>query len=239
MLLTRIGAFVATLARNAVPIGGVFGRDWHPVTALGVYWLESVLMVFAAANLGALLARRASRANVLAALEDGDEAAARAIQSEHDRFEAAHIKPRPVLYFHLGSLAFVGVFLSGLLVIMVSNQKIEPVRWSELREGATVMATVVTMGWVFDLLMFNRLSVTDVAARVEGCTTRFALFMLLLFSTWPMMFFDRPGILFGTFAGLKVTFELLSRLERRLGGKRGTNQPRRPEKAAPPTRLPP
>ena len=218
----------------------MFGLDWHPVTALAVYWLESVLMVLAAGSLCALLARRASRANVLAARENGDEEAARAIQAEHDRFEAAHIKPRPILYFHLGSLAFFGVFLGLLLIVMISNHKIDtPVPWGELREGATAMAIVIIIGWVIDLLSFNRMSVANVAARVEGCTTRFALFVLLMFSTWPMMFYDRPGILFGTFAGLKVTFESLSRLERWLGWKPGTTQPQHRERVGPPTRLPP
>ena len=49
VLIARIGQTLTTFLRHLVPIGGIFGRSWHPVTALVVYWLESVLLVLATA----------------------------------------------------------------------------------------------------------------------------------------------------------------------------------------------
>ena len=64
MLIARIGEFVATAARHALPVGGIFGRDWHPATAIVVYWVESVLLAIVAASLCALVQRRASPTEV-------------------------------------------------------------------------------------------------------------------------------------------------------------------------------
>ncbi len=64
VLAARIGQFVTTVARHAVPIGGVFGRDWHPASAIAVYWVESVLLVLATAALCALFVRRTPPSDV-------------------------------------------------------------------------------------------------------------------------------------------------------------------------------
>ena len=99
MLIARIGQSITTLLRHLVPIGSIFGRSWHPVTALVVYWLESLLLVLATAGLCALMQRRATDTEI----------------------DAAGIRPRDVLMFHLGSMFVIGGFLGGVLVILVGN----------------------------------------------------------------------------------------------------------------------
>jgi hypothetical protein len=173
----RIGRSIATAARHAVPIGGVFGERWHPVTALGVYWLESVLLVLATATLCALIRRKGVKATGL--------------------------DPKDVLGFHLGSMCAFGIFLAGIITIMIGNGYIEPMRWGELRSGAQVMALVVAVGFVLDLWRFDRFTAADVTARVDACMVRWVLLWMLGF--------------FGFFAGLKFLFESWARLARLFG----------------------
>lgn len=221
MLIARAGELLATVARHAVPLNGLFGRDWHPVTALGVYWLESVLLVLVATLLCVLLARRTAPDTLLAAQADGDDEAVRAIKAERSALAAAHIEPGPVLLFHLGSLVFFGVFLSALLFVMVQNGKIPgPIPWGELVDGGQVMAIVIAIGLMMDLWAFRRMRVDDVASRVNACLARWALLWLLGFAgTAILIFTDRPSFFFGFFAGLKVLFEVWGRLARLFGWK--------------------
>jgi hypothetical protein len=220
VLLARAGQFLATVARHAVPLGGLFGRDWHPVTALGVYWLESVLLVLAAAGLCVLIQRRIS-ADAASALarEGGDGPATRAVAAERAALVAAHISPKFVLLFHLGSLGIFGAFLAGIVFIMIGNGHLaEPVRWGELGEGAEAMLIVVAIGFTMDLWAFRQWTVADVQARVDACMVRWALlWMLGFFGTALMVFTGRPTFFFGFFAGLKVLFESWARLARMFG----------------------
>jgi hypothetical protein len=197
VLVARAGRFLSTVARHALPVGGVFARDWHPVTAVAVYWLESVLLVLTATALAALVKRRASMAEV----------------------RTAGIEPRGVLIFHLGSLFVFGGFLGGVMVILIGNGHIaEPMRWGEVADAATAMAIVIAVGFTFDLWAFKRLTVAGVSARVNGCMARWGLlWMLGFFGTLAMMFTGRPEVFFGLFAGLKVTFESWAQLARFFG----------------------
>ena len=219
MLIARAGRFVSTVARHAVPVGGVFGRDWHPATAIGIYWLESVLLALTAAGLCALMQRRTSRGAIDDARLSRDGADVRSVLAERAELQAAGIRPQDVLVFHLGSLFIFGGFFAGVMVILIGNGRIEqPFRWDEFREGAEAMFLVVAAGFLFDLWGFHRMTVATVRARVDACLVRWALFWLLgFFGTWLMMLTGRPAIFFGLFAGLKVTFETWGTLARRLG----------------------
>ena len=196
-MLSRVGRFIADVARHAVPIGGVFGRDWHPVTALAVYWLESVALVVVAAALASMMKRRAPPSDI----------------------KAAGIEPRDLLVFFLGSLSVFGGFLAGVLLIAFGNGHIaEPMRWPELREGAQAMLAVIAIGLLFDLWSQDRLTVRDVQGRVNACVARWGLFWLVGFvGTLLMIFTGRATIFFGFFAVLKVIFETWGRLARMLG----------------------
>ena len=198
-MLARIAQSITTVVRHLVPIGGLFGRDWHPVTALVVYWCESVLLALAAGVLCALMTRRARDSEI----------------------KAAGIEPRAVLWFHLGSLLAIGGFLAGVLVIMIGNGYVdEPLSLGELREGVSAMLLIVTAGFVLDLWRFDTFSIATVQARVDACTARWGLFWLLGFAgTLLMMLTERPAIFFGFFAVLKAIFESWAKIARVFGQK--------------------
>jgi hypothetical protein len=219
-VLLAAGQFLTAVARHAVPLGGLLGRGWHPVTALAVYWLESVLLVLVAAGLCVLIQRRIS-ADAASALaqEGGDGPQTRAVGGERAALVAAHIAPKTVLLFHLGSLGIFGAFLAGIVFIMIGNGYIdEPVRWRELGDGAEAILVVVAIGLTLDLWGFRRWTVADVQSRVDACMVRWALlWMLGFFGTALMIFSGRPALFFGFFGGLKVLFETWGRLARMFG----------------------
>jgi Family of unknown function (DUF6498) len=197
VIIARVGQFMASIARHAVPVGGFFGLDWHPATAIGIYWLESLMLALTAACLCALLQRRTSPAAM----------------------KNAGILPKDVLGFHVGSLLAFGGFLGGVLAILIGNGRIpEPFRWSEFRDGAEAMAIVVAVGFLFDLWNINQFTVESARARVDACMTRWGLFWLVGFvGTLLMMFTGRPTIFFGVFATLKITTESWARIARAFG----------------------
>ena len=67
VLLARAARSILTMGRHAIPLQGLFVRDWHPVTPIVLYWVESVLLVLAAACLSVLMRRRSSPAVIEAA----------------------------------------------------------------------------------------------------------------------------------------------------------------------------
>jgi hypothetical protein len=219
VLIARVGRFVTTVGRHAVPIGGVFGRDWHPATAIGVYWLESMLLALTAVGLCALMQRRVSRAAIADARRAHDRAGLRALEAQRAEVGAAGIRPQDVAVFHVGGLFIFGGFFTGVLVILIGNGHIkEPFRWDEFREGAEAMFVVVAAGFLFDLWGFPRMTVATVRGRVDACLVRWGLFWLVgFFGTGLMMLTGRPAIFFGLFAGLKVIFELWASMARLFG----------------------
>ena len=219
MLFARIGHFVATVARHAVPLGGIVALEWHPVTAITVYWLESMLLALGVVALCALLKRRRWPDMRGAAWQRGDEEAVRAIDAELEALRVSNLDPRSGLVVLIGGLGIVGGFLGGLMVIMVANGYIkEPVPWPQVGEAVTAMAIVVAVTFGFDLWSFSDMRVADVRARVDACLARWALLWILGFvGTIMLVWSGKPALFFGLFAVLKVTFEVLGRLEKYLG----------------------
>lgn len=199
MLIARIGQFFTTVARHAVPVNGIFGREWHPATAIVVYWFESVLLALVAGALCAMMQRKITSTEI----------------------DKAGIHPLTVLTFHVGSLMVFGGFFAGVLLILIGNGHIaEPMRWGELGEGVLAMLLVVTAGFILDVWNLDRRSVASVQDRVTACMQRWGLFWLLGFGgTVLMVYTERPAIFFGVFAALKITFESWTRVARALGWK--------------------
>jgi hypothetical protein len=197
VLVARASRFLTTVVRHAVPINGVFASDWHPATAITVYWVESVLLALATAGLCALFARRTPAVEI----------------------RNAGIEPGSVLAFHVGSLMVFGAFLGGILLIMIGNGHFdEPMRWPEIRSGVELMLVVVGVGLVIDLWGFDRFTVASMRSRVDACTVRWALFWLLgFFGTFIIGITGQAVLFFGFFAALKVTFESWATLARVFG----------------------
>jgi hypothetical protein len=217
--IARVGEFLSTVGRQAIPLGGIFSEDWRPVTALAVYWIESLLLALVAVGLCALLKRRSSDAAVAAARADGDEASAQGLAAEQLQRRQAGVEPKDVAIFHLASFALFGVFFSLLMVILVSNGHItDPIAWSEIRGGGLAMLAIVGMGFLIDLWRFPSATVAGVQARVDACTARWALFWLVGFvGVGLMAFIGRVGFFLGFFGILKLTWEVWGTLANMFG----------------------
>ncbi len=219
-MLRRVIDLVLRVARQAVPVGGIFALGWPPAVAVAVYWLESVVLVAIAVESCVHLRDRTSAAAIAEARTAGDGAFADALQAEARTLATAGVNPRDVLLFHLGSMAMFGAFFAGILFILTMNGRIEPVDWAELRYAAGAMAIVLGVGFAFDRLTMPDPPVAVVQARVNACNGRWALMWLLGFGgTAAMVFTGRPQIFFQLFAVLKMTWEIWSLLTRKFGWK--------------------
>lgn len=200
-MVRRLVDLVGTAARQAVPVGGIFGLGWQPQVAVAVYWLESVLLAAIAALLCARLRDSTSGTPPVGALTSG-------------------LNPRDVLGFHWGSMTLFGLFFAAILAILTTNGHIAPMDWTELREAAIGMAVALTAGFVLDSLLLPDPTVAAVQARVDACLARWALMWLLGFGgTIAMAFTGRPAIFFQVFAVLKLTWESWGLMARTFGWK--------------------
>lgn len=200
--------------RQAVPLYGLFGRDWQPVTALAIYWIESVLLALVAVALCALLKRRTSPDVAADVYRSGEAATIRAIEAERETLRKASIDPKTVAAFHVGSLVVFGLFFAMLMTVMIGNHHIDQrFVWPEVRDGATAMIIVVALGFLVDLWRFQSMSVAAVEARVNSCLARWGLFWILgFFGTAVMLFTGKAAFFVGLFAVLKLTWEVWATL---------------------------
>ncbi len=218
-MISRITEFALTFVRQTVPIGGVVAGDWHPITAVSIYWLESVLLVFAATILCALMQRRATAVDIAEARLAGDVDAMQALQSERADIDRANLSPLPVLLFHGGSLIAFGLLAGLVMLILVQNGHItEPLEWREVRDGAVAMTTLVAAGLLMDLWRFHTLPLAAVESRVNSCLARWVLFWMLgFFGIWIIILTGRAMWFFALFSGTKLVFETWGALARTFG----------------------
>jgi hypothetical protein len=218
-VIARVGELLATIGRQAVPLNGLFARDWQPVTALVIYWFESLLLALIAVALCALIRRRASPAAAADAYRDGDREEFRAIEAERAAAAKAGIDPKDVAIFHIGGMLIFGGFFGGVLIVMIGNRLVEQrFVWPEVRDGAVAMMIVVAAGFLIDLWRFRTMSVADVQSRVDACSGRWALFWLVGFvGLGVAMFAGRPGFVLALFGGLKLTWEVWGTLANMFG----------------------
>lgn len=202
-MLRRAIDVVLTGARQAVPVGGIFGLGWQPPVAVAVYWVESVLLVAIAVVLCVRLRARTSEVTIAEARAAGDRAYADALVAEARTHAAAGVNPGDVLLFHGASMAIFGLFFAGIVVMLTLNGRIAPVDWAELRDAASGMAVVMALGFAFDYVVLPD-----------------PLMWLLGFGGLiAMLLTGRPQIFFQVFAVLKVTWEIWGRLARTFGWK--------------------
>jgi hypothetical protein len=195
--IARVGDLLTTLGRQAVPLDGIFSRDWQPVTALAIYWFESLLLALIAVALCALIERRTPPAEM----------------------KQAGLMPQDVAVFHIGSLLVFGGFFSGLMFILIGNHHIEQrFIWSEVRDGALAMMAEAGIGFLIDLWRVPSMPLAAVQSRVDACTGRWALFWLVgFFGVGMMVFTGNAGIVLGLFGVLKLIWEVWGSLARIFG----------------------
>jgi hypothetical protein len=210
----------ATAGRQVVPLNGILGGGWQPVTAIAIYWLESVALAIVAAILCWRLQRRTSDRAIAAARAAGDETAAVSLEAERQAANQAGIKPADVLMFNLFSLAVFGVFIGIMLVMLIQKGYVAPFNMEEFRGAADGMLLVLGLGGAIDLVLSPSMSVAAVQGRVNSCLGRWALlWMLCFFGTILLVFTGRPGVFLGMFAVLKAVWEGWATLARIFGWK--------------------
>ncbi len=212
MSARSVGTVLARLAgvggAQSVPIGGVLAADWTPATGLALFWFETLLLALVAVGLAALVHRDARRQ---AARGHADPDRARATAARLEEVRAAHIVPRDVFAFHVGSLLVFALFFSG--VVFMLSQKPGGERISidldALQLGAAAVFGFVALGAASDILGFRRLPAGEVGARVDACTGRWAMFWLLGFAG-PILVavFGKPMAFFAFFGLLKAWWEI-------------------------------
>jgi hypothetical protein len=218
-VIARAGELLSTVGRQAVPIDGLFGRGWQAVTAIAIYWLESMLLALVTVALCELLKRRTSELSAHRARRAGADDEARLIDAERQALRNASIEPKDVAAFHLGSLMVFGVFFAMVMVVMIGNHQIEQrFIWTEFRDGAVGMLIAVGLGFAIDLWRFPSMSVDAIQARVNGLLARWGLFWAVgFFGTAVMLYTGRASFFLGLFAGLKLTWEVWGTLARTFG----------------------
>lgn len=203
-VLTRLASVCGA---QSVPLGGVLGADWTPTTGLALFWIESLALALVAVAL-ALLVRWDERRRTLrgrrsaAGAEPGTAARRREIA-------AANIDPGAIFGFHVGSLVAFGVFLGGLLFMLSHRTEGIYVDREALAWGSAAIVGFVVIGAAGELRGFRRLPAADVAARVDACTSRWAMFWMLgFFGPLLVSIFGRPALFFVLFGSLKALWEV-------------------------------
>lgn len=177
-----------------------------------VYWVESILLGLAVSILCVITDRRTAPAAIERARSAGDHAEAKALKAERAAFNQTRIKPGDVFAFHVVGLLGFGFAIGGVILMLVKNGHVEPVQWSELRDGAMAMMLIVSVGFLFDLWRFESYDAGDLKRRVDACLARWKLFWVLgFFGALIIWISGRPIWFLGFFSVLKVTYESWTR----------------------------
>ena len=221
MTIKRVIDAIPAVARNIVPLNGIFALNWQPGSAIAVYWVESVLMAAIAVGFCVRLKRQISNEAMTEARAAGalDEAAH--IADEQRAARTAGVNPAQVSLFFGVSLAVFGVFIAVILWMLASKGTIDrPFDWEEVTDGTTAIAVVIAIGLAIDLYLLPATSVAAVKERVNACLTRWGLLWTLGFvGTALIVFTGSPGWFLWLFAVLKTCVETLAGAER--GFRRG------------------
>jgi hypothetical protein len=192
MNLSRIGGAGQALAINAVSIGGVFGLGWPVGTAIALYWAENVLRGVLVLVL--LIAWRFSRKT------DGDD-------TTHI-FQNFTIKQflGYGLAFNAAHALFLVVILGFVVPRMAPGQRFQG---GSFREGLLMIAAFLAIELVLWAINWKRSSFMGVQRSAHVYARRVVVVHLtIVFGMFGLVLFDRPTILFATFAALKLFVDL-------------------------------
>lgn len=180
---------------------------WTPATGLALFWVESLALALVAVAL-AFLVRWDERRRTKRGRESG-EGAEPGTGARRREIAAANIDPGGIFAFHVGSLFAFGAFLGGVLFMLSQRSEGIFVDRTALAWGGAAIVGFVVIGAAGELLGFRRLPAADIAARVDACTSRWAMFWMLgFFGPVLVAIFGRPALFFAFFGGLKALWEI-------------------------------
>jgi|GEM_PF-1590078 len=192
MSLGRIAGAVQALAINAVTIYGVFGLHWPVGTAIALYWSENVLrgiVILALLSTWQLFLRRTDDAGVDA---------------------PGKFTVRKFLLFSVAFNAAHAVFLIVLLGFVVPRMSpAQRFDAGSFREGLIIVSILLVIELLVWLLGANRDSDDHVQRSANAYVRRVVVLQLtIVLGMFGIVLFDRPAVLFASFAALKTIVDL-------------------------------
>lgn len=192
MNLSRIGKAIQALAINAVSIGGVFGLGWPVGTAIALYWAENVLRFVVIGAL--LLAWQFSR-------KSGSDDAAHVFQNFTLKQFFGY-----GLAFNAAHALFLFVILGFVVPRMAPAQRFQMVSF---REGISLIALLLAIELLVWAFIWRRISFSRVQQSANVYVRRvLVVHLTIVFGMFGLVLFDRPAVLFATFAALKTFVDL-------------------------------
>jgi phage-related holin len=192
MNLGRIGAAVQALAINAVTIYGVFGLHWSVGTAIALYWSENVLrgmVILVLLAVWQLFFRQPDSGGI----------------GTQRKFTI-----RTFLLFSGALTAAHAVFLAVILGFVIP--RMSPAQRFEagsFQSGLVIILILLVIELLVWLLGANRSSDERVQRSANAYVRRVVvLHLTIVLGMFGIVLFDRPTVLFASFAALKIVADL-------------------------------
>jgi hypothetical protein len=200
MNLARIGTAVQALAINAVTIYGVFGLKWPVGTAIALYWSENVLrgiVILILLAIWQVFFRKL------------DRSAARGAQRK--------FTIRTFLLFSGALTAAHAVVLAVILGFVIprmsAGQRFES---GSFQSGLVFISILLALELLVWLLGANRRSDDGVQRSANAYVRRVVvLHLTIVLGMFGIVLFDRPTVLFASFAALKILADVTLPMRRR------------------------
>ncbi len=177
---------------NAVTIYGVFGLHWPVGTAIALYWSENVLrgiVIVALLSIWQLFFRQPD--------DDGIDASGKFTVRKFLLFSVA---------FNAAHAVFLVVLLGFVVPRMSPAQRFDA---GSFREGLIIVSILLAIELLVWLLGADRASDDGVQRSASAYVRRVVVLQLtIVLGMFGIVLFDRPAVLFASFAALKTVVDL-------------------------------
>ena len=193
MNLGRIGAAVQALAINAVTIYGVFGLHWSVGTAIALYWMENVLRGMVILVLLAVWQLFFRQPDSSCAIDAQRKFTIKTFLLFSGALTAAHA-------------VVLAVILGFVIPRMSPAQRFEA---GSFQSGLVIISILLAIELLAWLLGADRRSDERVQRSANAYVRRVVvLHLTIVLGMFGIVLFDRPTVLFASFAALKIVADI-------------------------------